>query len=223
MYFSLLPDIKYDTKPISYPFSESDFVTAKNFFRRYKISEDIFGHATFYKKYTLQEGVKIEQIANAYYGDVFYDWVVLLTNNIINPQFGLPLDSETLRKIVEEKYGEDEAYSGIHHYETIFTLSPQKVDGIHVPVLDGGTIVDKNFYDSPFSYWNGAETVTVPGNTVSKPILNFDYEVAENEKKREIYILRKDYFYRFIEEFKQGALYSRSSDFINKRLKKTSV
>ena len=107
MYFSLLPDIKYDTKPISYPFSESDFVTAKNFFRRYKISEDIFGHATFYKKYTLQEGVKIEQIANAYYGDVFYDWVVLLTNNIINPQFGLPLDSETLRKIVEEKYGEE--------------------------------------------------------------------------------------------------------------------
>ena len=47
MYFSLVPDIKYDTKPVNYPFSEADFVTAKNFFRRYTISEDAFGYATF--------------------------------------------------------------------------------------------------------------------------------------------------------------------------------
>ena len=223
MYFSLLPDIKYDTKPISYPFSESDFVTAKNFFRRYKISEDIFGHATFYKKYTLQEGVKIEQIANAYYGDVFYDWVVLLTNNIINPQFGLPLDSETLRKIVEEKYGEDEAYSGIHHYETIEKKSGQTVDGIDVLELKGGLTVDNKFYDSQFTYFNGTQPVSVNGNTVSKIITNYEHEVKENEKKREIYILRKAYFRRFIDEFKKGNLYSRSSDFINKKLKKTGV
>ena len=45
MYFSLVPDIKYDTKPINYPFSEADFVTAKNFFRRYTVSEDAFGYA----------------------------------------------------------------------------------------------------------------------------------------------------------------------------------
>ena len=44
MYFSLVPDIKYDTKPVNYPFSEADFVTAKNFFRRYTISEDAFGY-----------------------------------------------------------------------------------------------------------------------------------------------------------------------------------
>ena len=30
MYFSFIPNIQYDSKPIQYPFSESDFVVAKN-------------------------------------------------------------------------------------------------------------------------------------------------------------------------------------------------
>ena len=30
MYFSLIPDINYDSKPISFPFSESDYITTKN-------------------------------------------------------------------------------------------------------------------------------------------------------------------------------------------------
>ena len=56
MYFSYQPDLQYDTKPISYPFSESDFTITKNFFRRYKVDDNIFGYATFYKKYAVPEG-----------------------------------------------------------------------------------------------------------------------------------------------------------------------
>ena len=69
MYFSLIPDIEYDSKPISYPFSESDFIIAKNFFRRYKIDDDVFGYATFYNKYAVGDGERIENIADAYYGN----------------------------------------------------------------------------------------------------------------------------------------------------------
>ena len=104
MYFSLIPDIEYDSKPISYPFSESDFIIAKNFFRRYKIDDDVFGYATFYNKYAVGDGERIENIADAYYGSPFYDWVIILTNNFINPQFAFPVNSETVRKISEEKY-----------------------------------------------------------------------------------------------------------------------
>ena len=49
MYFKLLPDIKYDQKPISYPFSESNFVVAKNFFRRFKINEDFKQYAVYFQ------------------------------------------------------------------------------------------------------------------------------------------------------------------------------
>ena len=222
MYFSLLPNLQYDTKPISYPFSESDFTIVKNFFKRSKIDPNIFGYATFYNKYAVNEGVKIETIADRYYGKPEYDWVIILTNNFINPQFAFPLDNWTLRKVAEDKYGDD-TYSGIHHYETIETKSGQTLGGKSILALKGGLVVDKTFYDSPFTYWNGTNNVTVAGNTVSKSVLNYDHEVAENEKRREIYILKKRYFKKFLEEFKQQNLYSESSDFITKRLKKTGV
>ena len=222
MYFSQTPNILYDTKPVSYPFSESDLVVAKNFFRRYVINEDVYGYATFYNKYAVNEGISIAEIAREYYGSVTYDWVIILTNNLINPQFSFPLTDYTVRKIAEEKYGDD-TYSGIHHYETIETKSGQKLGGKPILALEGGLKVDKTFYDSPFTYWNGTQNITVAGNTVSKPVLNYDHEIAENEKKREIYILRKKYLFKFVEEFKRQSLYTESSDFLTKRLKKTGV
>ena len=223
MYFSLIPNIEYDSKPISYPFSESDFVLAKNFFRRYKINDDIFGYATYYKKYSIQDGVGIETIANDYYGSPFYDWVIILTNNYINPQFAFPVNSETIRKMSEDKYGEVDAYSGIHHYETIEKKSGQTVDGLDILALKGGLTVDKKFYDSQFTYFNGTQPVSVNGNTVSKAVTNFEYEVEENEKKREIYVLRNQYLKKFVNEFKKKNIYKDSSDFITKRLKKTGI
>jgi len=222
MYFRSIPNISYDKKPVSYPFSESDRIVAKNFFRRYKLNEDVFGYATFYKKYSVQQGVKIETIADRYYGKPEYDWVIILTNNLINPQFSFPLNDYTVRKIAEEKYGDD-TYSGIHHYETIETKSGQTLGGKSILALEGGLRVDKTFYDSPFTYWNGTQNVTVAGNTVSKSVLNYDHEVQENEKKREVYILKKRYLFKFIEEFKKQSLYSDSSDFLSKKLKKTGV
>ena len=217
MYFSLIPDVNYDSKPLSFPFSESDYITAKNFFRRYQVNPDIFEYATFYKKYSVEEGDKIEYIAERYYGDAFYDWVIILTNNFINPLFAFPLDSETLRKTVESKYGFDGAYSGIHHYVT------SEVRTGDLLALEGNLIVDQNFYNSPFSYWDGTQVVTVPGNTVSSPVSNYDYEISQNEKKREIFILKRVFFDRFVEEFKTNNLYKESSDFISKRLKKVAV
>jgi len=222
MYFSQTPNILYDTKPVSYPFSESDKIVAKNFFRRYQINQDVYGYVTFYDKYAINEGVSIEEIARRYYGGVKYDWVIILTNNLINPQFSFPLNDYTVRKIAEEKYGDD-TYSGIHHYETIETKSGQTLGGKSILALEGGLRVDKTFYDSPFTYWNGTQNVTVAGNTVSKSILNYDHEVQENEKKREVYILKKRYLFKFIEEFKKQSLYSDSSDFLSKKLKKTGV
>ena len=221
MYFSLLPDVQYDTKPIKYPFSESDYTIAKNFFRRYTIDQDVFGYATFYNQYTIQDGVKIEEIARLYYGNVLYDWVVILTNNFINPSFSLPLDSYTLNKFIEEKYG-DEMYN-IHHYETIEIKSSQQIDGIPVTVLNGGNIVDNNFHTSTFTYWDGTEYINVNPGSASKAVTNYDYETGENEKKRELYILKRGFLTRFVDEFKSNSLYSDSGSFISKRLKQTRI
>ena len=53
MYFSIVPNIVYDEKPIKYPFSDAERVVAKNFFRRYKLNDDIFSYAVFFNKLSL--------------------------------------------------------------------------------------------------------------------------------------------------------------------------
>ena len=98
MYFSLTPDIAYDQKPIKYPFSKSDQVVAKNFFPRYKINDDIFSYATFFKKYAVQEGETPATVAQKAYGDPFFDWVVIITNNLVNAQYDWPLNNYDLYK-----------------------------------------------------------------------------------------------------------------------------
>ena len=117
MYFNFLPSINYDTKPVSYPFSESDFVVAKNFFRKYNISESAYSSAVYYNKVAIQDGQRLEQIAEAVYGNPFYDWVIALTNNMMNPLHDMPMSESELRNHVESTY--DNPYYDIHHYEIV--------------------------------------------------------------------------------------------------------
>mgnify|MGYP001201687116 CR=1 FL=1 len=218
MYFSLTPDIQYDQKPISYPFSESDYITVNNFFRRYKVDDQLFGYLMFYDQYTVQDGVKLETIANDYYGSPFYDWVIVLSNNYINPLFAFPLTTYELEKSILDKYSEP---YDTHHYETIEIKSGYKEDDLDVIALEGGTIVDSSFHSKPFTYYNGSGYTTLLAGQASRPVSNYEYEVAENEKKRKIYILKNTYFNRFIEEFKTRNLYTESSNYISNVLKRT--
>ena len=127
MFFDIVPNIEYDEKPISYPFSESDFVVAKNFFRRYKINDDIFSYAVFFSKYAIVDGERPDSLALKAYGDPFYDWVILLTNNMVNAQYDWPMTNYEISKVLESEY--DDAYNEIHHYETcLLYTSPSPRD-----------------------------------------------------------------------------------------------
>jgi len=144
MYFDILPSIKYDAKPISYPFSEADFVVAKNFFRRYKISDSAFSYSSYYNKYAVEDGQRLDQIAEKVYGNPFYDWVIVLTNNIINPSFALPLSESELRKHVESTY--PNPYYDIHHYEII--SNEEQINKFGKVLIPERTWVDETFYNN---------------------------------------------------------------------------
>lgn len=143
-YFSYVPDIEWDNKPISYPFSSSDFITTKNFFRRYQINEKVFDSAVYYTEYAVEDGERPDTVANKFYGNSFLDWVVLLTNNVINPLFEWPMSEHELRKYAERTY--EDPYNGIHHYETISKEDQLSVYG--QIIIEPGITVDEYFYTS---------------------------------------------------------------------------
>ena len=208
MYFSLLSNIAYDEKPISYPFSESDFVTAKNFFRRYKLNDDVFSYAVFFQKYAIVDGERPDIVAEKAYGDPFYDWVILLTNNMVNAQYDWPMTNYELQKVLEEEF--DDAYSEIHHYETI--KIGQYAAGLHV---------DQTFFSGQHKV-NINGTVTLKnGSEICGPVTVAEHYTRENEKKREIYLLKPAYFQSFVDDFRKKNLYQKSGNYINQRLKKT--
>ena len=208
MYFSLLSNIAYDEKPISYPFSESDFVTAKNFFRRYKLNDDVFSYAVFFQKYAIVDGERPDIVAEKAYGDPFYDWVILLTNNMVNAQYDWPMTNYELQKVLEEEF--DDAYSEIHHYETI--KIGQYAAGLHV---------DETFFNGQHKVnVNGAISLK-NGSEICGPVTVAEHYTNENEKKREIYLLKPAYFQSFVDDFRKKNLYQKSGNYINQRLKKT--
>ena len=209
MFFKIVPNISYDEKPISYPFSESDFVVAKNFFRRYKVNEDVFQYAVFFKKYTIIDGERPETLAEKAYGDQFLDWVILLTNNMVNAQYDWPRSNYEMYKIVEEEF--DDPYSEINHYEIRETIGRYQA-GLHV---------DETFYNGTHKVSINGTVTTKNGNEIASPVTVAEYYQAKNEKKRQIYLLKPRYLDSFVADFKRKNLYKKDDNFISQRLKKT--
>ncbi len=209
MFFNIVPNIEYDEKPISYPFSESDFVVAKNFFRRYKINDDVFQYAVFFKKYTIKDGERPETLAEKIYGNQFYDWVILLTNNMVNAQYDWPRTNYEIYKMVEEEF--DDPYSEISHYEIKETIGHYQA-GLHV---------DKTFYDSTHKLNIDGSVQIKNGNEIASPITVAEYYQEENEKKREIYLLKSRFLESFVKDFKKQNLYKKDDNYITQTLKKT--
>ena len=209
MFFNIVPNIEYDEKPISYPFSESDFVVAKNFFRRYKINDDVFQYAVFFKKYTIKDGERPETLAEKIYGNQFYDWIILLTNNMVNAQYDWPRTNYEIYKMVEEEF--DDPYSEISHYKIKETIGHYQA-GLHV---------DKTFYDSTHKLNINGSIQIKNGNEIASPITVAEYYQEENEKKREIYLLKSRFLESFVKDFKKQNLYKKDDNYITQTLKKT--
>jgi len=209
MYFSILPNIQYDEKPISYPFSESDFVVAKNFFRRYKINDDIFSTVTLFKKYSIPDGERPDALAQKAYGNPFYDWVILLTNNLVNAQYDWPKSNYEVYKIGESEY--DDPYSEIHHYEVKETIGH----------YNAGVRVDETFFNGTHKLNINGTVTTKNGNEICSPVTVAEWLQDENEKLREIYLLKPRYLQGFVDDFRKKNLYKKDDNYINQRLKKT--
>jgi len=208
MFFSLTPNVLYDEKPISYPFSSSDFVIAKNFFRRYKINDDLFSYAVIFKQYTINDGERPDTLAKKAYGNAFYDWVILLTNNMVNAQYDWPLSNYTLNKTLESEF--EDPYGTIRHYET-YKIA-QYPAGLHV---------DANFYNSTHKLNINGKYEIKNGNEICRPVTIAEYYTEENEKKRKIYLLKPEYFRSFVDDYRKKSIYKKSNNFISSRLKAT--
>ena len=118
-YFKQVPDLEYINRTKGNT-DISNFINVKNLFKRGKIRPDIFGNLNYFTKYKIIGDERPDNIAFKEYNDSSLDWVVLLSNNMLNVQDEWPLPQTSLDEILLEKYGSyQKLHSGVHHYETI--------------------------------------------------------------------------------------------------------
>ena len=101
--------------------------------RRMYIEELIKTKSVAFEPYVVQDGELIEDVAYRKYGDVTLGWIIILTNNIIDPFNDWVLSTDELNALVDMKY---DSRDGIHHYEK---------DGIELPHTMPGVVGITNF------------------------------------------------------------------------------
>ena len=81
-FFRLVPDFEYVNR-----FSGNNltkYTRSKNIFTRVKIRDEIFQNLMYFEKYIILADERPDNIARSFYGEAEYDWLVLLSNNILN-------------------------------------------------------------------------------------------------------------------------------------------
>jgi hypothetical protein len=107
-----------------------------------------------------------------------------------------------LYNYARKRYPNLDDLNEIHHYETVPVTTR---DGIEV--LEGGLLVNHDF-----SYRHPTTGILLTGESIRTAVTNYEYIVSENERKRDIYLLKKQYLSQFITEFEQLVAYDKRKD-----------
>ena len=206
-YFEELPDISY-VSLLPKTGNNDERITVKNIFKRAKLRTDIDQAITGFSYYQIPENTRPDVVAQNIYGDPELDWVILITNNIMNVRNEWPLSNNDLYDYMLEKYGSVEKINEVNHWETI-----EIRDDYTRILLRSGLEVDKDF---TFTYSISNTTYTV-NPTVA--VTNETYEIRKNDNKRMIKLLKPEYLSTFVRDMRSIMKYETSSQYIDRTTK----
>lgn len=214
-YFDKFPRIVYDINGNQ----RANYQVVTNIFFRLRIIREVLANISTYYEHVISDEHTPEILAEKIYGDPEAHWIILLANDIIDPQYGWPLKTDYFQRYIINKYGSVEnAQTTYHHYEKVVTRE-ESFSGIVTEfrftinqanlASELSSTLDNVPYDH---YGNLPETQEVStynlsnGRTVVEiidrdRISNYDYEVQLNEAKRNIKIIKPEYYRQIMDEF----------------------
>ena len=165
-YFRNLPNFDYVSRDAGQK-NISDYVEVKNIFKRGKIREDILGNLMFFTKYQIIGDERPDNVAYKIYKDASLDWIVLLSNNIVNVHSEWPVKQTVFDRLMLDKYGSYEnLYNGVHHWETTEIRNTAGV-----VIMNAGIRVPQNFSITYFDPGRGEEMIS---EGVARPVTYYE-------------------------------------------------
>jgi len=178
-----------------------------NLIARARLLEKFRNNPMLFYEYAIQDGDSPEIVAEKYYGNPYRYWVVLLSNELLNPLWDWPLDYNNFLAYIDTKYATDANTAAmtpfeytnteIYSYSKIVKITNDEnedITTIRITEDDYNALVQSN---TTYSVAN--TNVTVSTTKETKTI--FDYEYDLNESRRQIKILNNSYVGNFEEEF----------------------
>lgn len=192
--------------------------TVTNITARFAFEEKLKENSSAFYSYDIKDTDTPEIIAAKYYNNPERHWIVLMFNDIIDPQYDWPLRYSNFISYVNEKYAANgaanttvqtgltwaQSINNIHSYYQVNTRT------LLISTADKKTITEKIKITSN-AYANLAETTTTytlsngkeVKETVTKEKLTYyEYEMEQNEAKRKIKLIKPIFINQIVEEFK---------------------
>ena len=179
-----LPELLYNisSKPL-----DPDFLFVRNIWRRAEVLTEFKSQVTIFNEITVRDGERPEDIATAFYNNPFYNWTVLIANDVVDVYSQWPRSITQLQDFINQKYDNPQATK--HHVTT------EVKDAKNNIIVEAGKVVASNYQ---ISYYNGSTTVTA---TPVVSVSNEQFEFEENAKKAQIQIIKPQIIEDFVENY----------------------
>jgi hypothetical protein len=193
--------------------------TVTNLIARFGFEKELKENLSTFYPYSIKDSDTPEIIAAKYYDSPERHWIVLMFNDIIDPQYDWPLRSNQFIRYVSDKYASNGAtdspavtglawaQSGAHpHSFYKITTRTQSIYNSDSKTVTETIRIDEDAHtalqvtSNNFTLQDGTKIV----ENVTKNIKTYyEFENDLNESKREIRLLRKEYVSPLLEEFKK--------------------
>ena len=175
-YFKNLPRVNYDifgTEPNNYR-------SVTNIMKRIKFKPKVLEDISDYYPYYVKEGERPDIVSHQKYGTVAYAYLIMLINDIYDPNFDWPLSSQQFEQYIRNKYGTVEsAMSTTKYYYQIVRAEVART-GVSERVPEVKFIVDVTTYNS----------LGIDARTTQT---EYEWEDELNDNKREIKLINPEF------------------------------
>ena len=209
-YFNYFPKTLYTSNN-----STTGLDSVTNIIARFAFETGLKQNSSAFYKYNIKDSDTPEIIAYKFYGSVERQWVVLLFNDIIDPQFDWPFESNQLITYIDKKYTANGAANTPAQSGLSWALSENNVQSyfkVITSTANDGTITQEKITIDANTYANvttGSNTYTTQAGesvrvvTTKETQSYYTYETNLNESKREINLIKSDFLPQIEKEFKR--------------------
>jgi hypothetical protein len=192
-YFTKFPKTKYDMS------GSKEFQIVTNIFFRVGILNSIKNNIFAYIPYKVKDGERMDIIAEKVYNDVNLYWLIPLANDMVDPIHDWPKDNYSFDSYIVSKYGSlTYAKTTQHHYEKIISRKNLSEDIVTLELTEDEYNATPESSFTTYNLDSGGSVIT----TITRhSITLYDWEVSENDKRRDIKLIRPIYIPQILDEF----------------------